>query len=118
MSAKVKNSLRVVFELVDSDKSGHLEPSELARAITKIAKKVEGAPPEETSSVNKDELLQRANELVAQLDSNGDGKLSFEEVWEAMVVRVSPFESVAAFTAFLDEPENQETVRQLEAMLA
>lgn len=61
---KLNAQLMKVFKAMDKDKSGFLDAEELIIAAKEL---------------NKDLTKQEADEIVAKIDTNGDGKISFHE---------------------------------------
>lgn len=52
------------FEIVDSNKDGHISATELMRLMT---------------ALGEDISEEKAEQVAAQMDSNGDGEISLEE---------------------------------------
>ena len=68
---KLKNDVRADFDKVDTDKSGMIEYNEFRTLFQKVANKLVG------KDANEDDIQKTFNKF----DKNGDGKISFDEVY-------------------------------------
>ena len=66
---KLKQITKAAFEAVDTDKSGYLEAAELEQVMNNVAVDIGVEKP----------TREEVEEVLKELDENGDGKLSLEE---------------------------------------
>ena len=81
---QVKKFFRKMYDMIDIDKSGSLDKAELAAAIEKLAKAVDGI---EQLPFSEKQVTETWLAVCGLLDANHDGKLDFDEAW-GMFVRV------------------------------
>ena len=88
----------IVFDPIDKDGSGTLDAKEVGAKLLAISEKIGDTSLLATVEQDPAGFEEMCKALIADIDANGDGAISFDEVLAAFI-KVSPFADEAAMAA-------------------